>query len=61
MKLICVFVLAYTKRRFSHNEAHIITAYTKVSTNRDVITGSGDKMWKCTRFYSDNGHDIGYH
>ena len=61
VKLICVFVLACTKRRFSHNEAHIITAYTKVSTNRDVITGSGDKMWKSTRFNSDKGHDIVYH
>ena len=28
VKLICVFVLACTKCRFSHNEAHIITAYT---------------------------------
>ena len=23
-KLICVFVFAYTKSRFSHNEAHMI-------------------------------------
>ena len=27
-KLICVFVFAYTKLRFSHNEAHILMSYT---------------------------------
>ena len=26
-KLICVFVFAYAKSRFSHNEAHIISAF----------------------------------
>ena len=24
-KLICVFVFAYAKERFSHNEAHVLT------------------------------------
>ena len=27
-KLICVFVFAYTKLRFSHNAAHILMSYT---------------------------------
>ena len=26
-KLICVFVFAYAKSRFSHDEAHIITMF----------------------------------
>ena len=25
-KLICIFVFAYAKRRFSHDEAHIVLA-----------------------------------
>ena len=29
-KLICVFVFAYAKSRFSHDEAHMMRLYNKV-------------------------------
>ena len=32
-KLICVFVFAYAKIRFSHNEAHIVSNYKENKTN----------------------------
>ena len=31
-KLICVFVFAYAKSRFSHNEAHISCFYNQISS-----------------------------
>ena len=35
-KLICVFVFAYTKLRFSHNEAHILMSYIRFSSANEV-------------------------
>ena len=34
-KLICVFVFAYAKSRFSHNEAHIINDGVEAGTSRE--------------------------
>ena len=33
-KLICVFVFAYAKSRFSHNEAHLILVIEKNQTRK---------------------------
>ena len=32
-KLICVFVFAHARNRFSHNEAHIVLAYNVVNAS----------------------------
>ena len=36
-KLICVFVFAYAKSRFSHNEAHLKQETKKLSLNNHEI------------------------
>ena len=36
-KLICVFVFAYTKSRFSHNEAHIVKLWVYRRLSQDQM------------------------
>ena len=35
-KLICVFVFAYAKSRFSHNEAHIIFPFQSIQSDKGL-------------------------
>ena len=36
-KLICVFVFAYAKSRFSHDEAHIMLTYTALVEEEKIL------------------------
>ena len=36
-KLICVFVFAYAKSRFSHDAAHMVLDITQISAGRQMV------------------------
>ena len=50
-KLICIFVLAYAKSRFSHNEAHILEGYaftTEEIQNQEMVANVTEWFqWNC--------------
>ena len=45
-KLICVFVFAYAKRRFSHDEAQIIAGNKFLLRPNNVLTTSTRRRWQ---------------
>ena len=42
-KLICVFVFAYAKSRFSHNEAHLVFSSDKTNQSAKLYQNQSEK------------------
>ena len=44
-KLICAFVFAYAKIRFSHDKAHVLNSIAAVSRIHEILNKESDKTF----------------
>ena len=55
-KLICVFVFAYAKNRFSHDEAQLVYILVRICTYCQDVSVRKQEMYP--DFTSDKRHDV---